>query len=564
MKPKIFPIFAVLTIISMIIVSCAPASVATPAVIEKEVTKIVPQTIIQTVQVTAVPLPANTACPFKGGTLVVGIDQPPQQMNPLTTGWMTEATGAIYETLVTRDPKDGSYKDGLAESWETSQDGLTWTFHLRKGVTFSDKTVFNADAVKFFFDEAKKPTYLFGWFFTNLDSAEVKDDYTIVLHLKSPIPDLLHSLSTLYASMVSPTAVQKLGDRYGVDDVVGTGPFVFKSWGGGDVVTVVRREDYNWAPSWAWNKGPACLDAIEFRTIPDATARTAALEAGDIQLISSLPGSDVTRELKNPNLTVRIVPGWNARYVAMITTNPPLDDVKVRQALYHSFDRDATIQAVWRGYADPMYSYVPSNMPGALTGIEDLTSYDPAQAEKLFAEAGYTKGPDGILQKGGKKLSLRIITANDSEARSWGPALQAQLKTVGVDTTVTALDTNARDAALKAGEGDLFPTLYVWDSISILQFFFSSANIPMPNFSRVNDPKVDDLIKQILNNKTEDDMFKAGYDLQKYLLDLAAWIPVANLPSIWAWRNEVGGFYPSVPQSGSEYPWLGGIYLHTQ
>ncbi len=306
------------------------------------------------------------------------------------------------------------------------------------------------------------------------------------------------------------------------------------------------------------------MDEIEFRTIQDAAARLAALEAGDIQVVGSVPGGDVTRLLKNPDLNVRIVPGWNIRYVALVTTNPPLDDIKVRQALFHSYDRDATIQTVWRGYADPMYSLIPTNMPGVLTGIEDLTSYDPALADKLFGEAGYTKGADGILQKGGKKLTLRIITSNDTEARSWGPALQAQLKTVGVDATVTALDTNARDAALKAGEGDLFPTLYVWDSLSVLQFFFVSQNIPFPNFSRVNDPKVDDLIKQILNNKTEKDMFTAGYDLQKYLMDLAVWMPVSNLPSIWAWRKEVGGLYPNVPQSGSTYVWLGGIYLQPQ
>ncbi len=229
MKSKIFTILTLLALLSMIIASCAAP---TPEVIQKEVTKIVPgtpivQTEVQTqiVQVTAPPPVPNKACPVKGGKLVWGIDQPAQQMNPLTSSWMTEATAAIYETLVTRDPKDGSYKDGLAQSWETTADGLTWTFHLRHGVTFSDGTSFNADAVKFFFDEAKKPTFLFGWFFTNLDNAEVKDEYTIVLHLKSPIPDLLHSLSTIYAGIPSPTAVKKLGDRYGVDDVVGTGPF---------------------------------------------------------------------------------------------------------------------------------------------------------------------------------------------------------------------------------------------------------------------------------------------------------------------------------------------------
>jgi peptide/nickel transport system substrate-binding protein len=568
----------VLTLLATMVAGCG--ATPEPGVVEKVVTQVVEvqkevtrvvegppvvQTVVETqvVEVTSTPEPIPEqaqACPYTGGTLVRAIGVAPSKMDPLTSNWMTEGTGGIYETLVTRNPKDGSWQPGLAESWEMSSDGLAWTFHLRKGVKFHDGTPFNADAVKFYVDKSKEPAFLFGWLFTTLESAEVVDDYTVILHLSGPAPNLLHSLSTIYAGIPSPTAWEKLGEDYGNVSAVGTGPYIFESLES-DVLRIARNEDYAWAPQWAWNQGPPCVDTIEYRYIPDSAALVAALEAGDVHMTSEVPPSSVEQLLSNPDIRVQTVAGWGSDFVTLLP-NPPLDDIVVRKALSHSLDRDTTIQVVWRGYAQPMDSFLPTQMAGYYDGGKEATAYDPKLAADLFAQAGYTKGSDGILEKDGKDLVLEIVTPTDTTYRRWAETMQAQLREVGVDTTVKAMEWGARDGYVsQPGNGHLSLTLYVWDHISILNFFFHSANIPLPNLNRLNDPKVDALLEAAGSAKSVKEMFQITDELQKYLTDLYLWIPVATPNQIWAFRKEVGGFYPSFFQEGSTMSYQGGVYL---
>lgn len=557
---KSFRMISILLIVLVVAITVGGCAAPTPA-----------PTVVPEPTATAPPPPAPTptpvpelpsaACPTEGGTLVWAVGMPIQKLDPLTTSWMTEGTQSLYYQLVSKDPESGSWQPGLAESWEASEDGLTWTFHLRKDVTFTDGTPFNAEAVEFYIEHAKLPTFGLGWFYANVESVEVVDDYTAVFHLSAPSPNLLHSLSTIYGGILSPSAYEELGENYGIDGVVAAGPFAFESWGGGDILKAVRRDDFAWAPEWAWNPGPPCLDSIEFRFIPDAAARVAALEAGEVHVSNAVPPADVPRLLKDPDIEVRMVPGWLPKFVQFVIVNPPLDDITVREALQHSYDRDALILSVWQGYADPLYSFVPSHMPGYLEGTEDVTAHDPELAAELFAEAGYSMGSDGILEKDGEDLRLEIVTTTESEFRRFAEALQAQLRQVGVDAYISTFEKPARDDYVREGNGHLLMDYYGWDHIEILQFFFDSTNIPFPNQTRVDDPYVDETLAAAGSAPSEEEMFRLTDEVQQYLTDMHLWMPVASPYEIWGMRHEVRGLYPTPYHGGSLYAWMGGIYI---
>ena len=319
----------------------------------------------------------------------------------------------LFSTLVTLD---GEFKPrpALAESWKVLDDH-TWEFKLRPGVKFSDGTPFTPDDVVFTFQRI--PTVLnspssFNYAVKPVERLEIVDPLTIRMHTKQPEPLLPYFLNGVH--IVS----RKYGEGAATADynsgkaAIGTGPYKLESVLLGDHVVFVRNDNY-WGPKPFW-------DRINYRMIPNDAARTAALQAGDVDIIDQVSTRDVATLKKNPALDIRAPAGQRLIYIYIdsgrevtpnasdLSGNPlpknPLQDLRVRKALSLAINREGIKSQIMDGYAVPTGQLLPE---GAIGYTPDLKPdpYDPAQAKKLLAEAGY---PNGFaLTLNGPKRPLR-------------------------------------------------------------------------------------------------------------------------------------------------------------
>jgi peptide/nickel transport system substrate-binding protein len=314
----------------------------------------------------------------------------------------------IYETLTKINP-DGSVSPLLAESWEVSPDLRTYTFRLRKGVTFQNGEPFDAAAVKFSFDRAggDKSTNKDKRTFANL-STQVVDTHTVVLINKDIDPDLLFLLGQATAIIVEPKSAATNASK-----PVGTGPYQLSAWSRGASIALTA-----W-PGWR-QAAQLKVRRAAFRFIPDPAAQVAALLAGDVDAFARVTPRSMAQFKGDPRFQV-IVSGSRAKTILAINNaKKPLDDVRVRRAIAAAIDRKAVIQGAADGLGVPIGSHY---VPGAF-GYVDTTGinpYDPGKARKLLAEAG-VKTP----------LTLTMTLPPAPYARQGGEVIAAQLAKIGI------------------------------------------------------------------------------------------------------------------------------------
>jgi len=362
-----------------------------------------------------------------GGTITVGLELDIPGFDPLKVGvFDTAAESAavlIFDTLTTLDA-DGQPKGKLAESWTHSDDYKTWTFKLRPGVTFSDGTPLNAQAVAWNNARLKDPANhcRCAFYIQNIVKVEAPDDLTVVYHLRDPsvlMPSLL-SLPSSTNVVQSPTAIQKAGDEYNRHPV-GSGPFIVKSWTAGDRMVLERNPNY-------WNKGHPYLDRVVLRPLPDSQSRFASLLSGEADLVwaDEFEADNIRKAEKDPALKVLTYAGSGAAVNAFNTKVAPFDDVRVRRALVMALDRKLMSQALTDGLARPATnpygdgSWVKCKDDGALP-------YDPAQAKKLIAEYG-------------KPVKFKMLFTATPRGRANGQVLQQLWKRVGAEMEIDQVD----------------------------------------------------------------------------------------------------------------------------
>ncbi|MBN9491475.1 MAG: ABC transporter substrate-binding protein [Alphaproteobacteria bacterium] len=363
----------------------------------------------------------------QGGTLTVGLELDIPGFDPLKVGvYDTSANIAaslILETLVGLD-ENGKAKPKLALSWSSSDDFKTWTFKLRPDVKFHDGTPFNAEAVKWNFDRQKDPknNCRCAFYIANLLSIDTPDDLTVVYHLKDPAVNfpVLLTRPDQNSSVHSPAAIQAKGDDYNRNPV-GTGPFIVKSWTAGDRMVLERNPSY-------WNKGHPYLDRVVLRPLPDSQSRFASLKAGETDIVwaDEFEADNIVRAQKDPTLQVLSYAGSGAAVNAINTKVPPLDDVRVRQALVMALDRKKISQALTNGIARPATnpygdgSWVKCKDDGALPE-------DPKKAAELIKEYG-------------KPVSFKMLFTATPRGRANGQVLQQLWKNVGANMEIEQVD----------------------------------------------------------------------------------------------------------------------------
>lgn len=348
------------------------------------------------------------AAPLSAKTFVYCSEGSPEGFDPApyTAGTTFDASGhAIYNRLAQFKPGTTEIEPGLAESWDVSEDGLEYTFHLRQGVKFHSNDQFtpsrdfNADDVIFSFErqgDAENPwhqyipgityEYYSSMEMANLiQSIEKVDDYTVKFTLNAPEAPFLANIAMPFLSIVSKEYADTLdaaGTREALNNnPIGTGPFRFVAYQKDAVIRYERNDDY-------WGEAPK-IDQLVFAITPDASVRLQKLQAGECHLMPYPSPADIETIRNDANLKLDEQPGLNVGYLAYNTTVAPFDDARVRKALNMAIDKQAIVDAVFQGDAEVAKNPIPPTMWGYNDAIED-DAYDPEAAKALLEEAGVT------------------------------------------------------------------------------------------------------------------------------------------------------------------------------
>ncbi len=483
---------------------------------------------------------------MSGGTIVFGTNQEPLQLDAFAALSVNDmaVVAQIYETLVILG-QGMQIHPGLATHWTQSADATEITFRLREGVTFHNGDPLNAEVVKAHFDRLKgdvsgSQTALLA---TNYQDTEVIDDNTINLVFSKPVPDILIDLAAPGAAITNAAAVAALGDDAGRQPI-GTGPFIFEEWVEGSHISMVRNPDWTWgAFSFYGTTGPARVERVVFRYIPDEQARTAALSTGEIHFLDLVPFQNIAPLEALDGITVEgfSLPGM-PQANAINPNISPTSDIRVRQAILHAVDQDAIVQAVFFGRAPAAYGPLSSDFPEYDPIVETYYPYDPARSVELLEEAGWALGDDGIRRQGDETLSVKII-----ENASWNPwvdLLQAQLSDIGFDAEVITHEgggyytvTGETQFALPS-MGDVFGS-----PATIYRDFHSTSIGPGNiNVGHIDDPQVDALLEAASVETNIGKRAEILSEFQRYMMDQAYMVPIIELHFFTAFSDALSGF----------------------
>ncbi|MCE0505637.1 ABC transporter substrate-binding protein [Roseivivax sp. GX 12232] len=352
--------------------------------------------------------------------LTLAIQLEPPHLDPTSA-----AAGAIDSVLysnvfegLTRFAADGSVEPALAESWEISEDGTTYTFTLREGVRFHDGSAFDAEDVKFSLDRARAEDSVNAQkaLFEGISEVSVVDPATVEITLAQPDGSFLFNLAWGDAVIVAPETIEGIKQS-----PVGTGPFAFSEWVQGDRVELTRYADY-------WGPAPA-LEAATFKFISDPTAAFAAMMAQDIDAFAGFPAPENIAQFEvDPRFQVLMGSTEGETILAMNNGQEPFDDPAVREAVAHAIDRQAIIDGAMFGQGTPIGTHFAPHHPDYVD-LTDLSPHDPEVARQMLADAGYGEG-----------FSTTLKLPPPSYARRGGEIIAAQLREVGIETEITNLE----------------------------------------------------------------------------------------------------------------------------
>ncbi|MCE2527751.1 MAG: hypothetical protein J4G00_09495 [Actinomycetia bacterium] len=483
---------------------------------------------------------------MSGGTVVFGSNQEPLQLDAFAALSVNDmaVVAQIYETLVILG-QGMQIHPGLATHWSASADATEITFTLREGVTFHNGDPLNAEVVKAHFDRLKgdvsgSQTSLIA---VNYEDTEVIDDNTIKLVFSKPVPDILIDLAAPGAAITNAAAVEALGDDAGRQPI-GTGPFIFEEWVEGSHISMVRNPDWTWgAFSFYGTTGPARVERVIFRYIPDEQARTAALSTGEIHFLDLVPFQNIAPLEALDGITVEgfSLPGM-PQANAINPNISPTEDIRVRQAILHAVNQDAIVQAVFFGRAPAAFGPLSSDFPEYDPILETYYPHDPARSVELLEEAGWILGDDGVRRKGDETLSVKII-----ENASWNPwvdLLQAQLSDVGFDAEVITHEgggyytvTGETQFALPS-MGDVFGS-----PATIYRDFHSTSIGPGNiNVGHIDDPQIDALLEAASVEVNIGKRAEILSEFQRYVMDQAYMVPIIELHFFTAFSDALSGF----------------------
>ncbi len=487
------------------------------------------------------------AQPQHGGILRVGMQTDPVGLDPHVTNAtatrnMLENT---YDTLVMFD-SSLAIVPGLAESWEASEDLLQWTFHLREA-TFHDGTPVTADDVVFSIERIKDPATASprAGNFAVVQTIAATDDRTVVMTLSEPFTPLLSFLAASLNVVVPRHVVEANGDLQNV--VVGSGPFRFVEYLPQTRLVLERFDDY-WGVDEAGNQLPY-LDGITFTFYPDPTARTTAIQTGNVDWIEYVPAADIP--ILQADANVEVVGGLaaNFRSLQFNAGVEPFDDPRVRRAFAYAIDKQAIVDLALFGTGGVVAT--GTTIPGGNYYAVPSTPYDTVDLEAaraLLAEAGY---PDGFTFD-------FYVTSTYDFLRDPAEVIQANLAAIGVTANIVMEDWTiflpkvlAKDftVTLSGSSGQTDPDAFLYTP------FFSTSGGNYMNFA---DERVDELLLAGRREPDPEVRRQIYLEAQELILELSPQVFLFHSAQYSANRLDVEGYqhFPNTSYLGFRTTWL--------
>ncbi|MGD8485633.1 MAG: ABC transporter substrate-binding protein [Chloroflexota bacterium] len=467
----------------------------------------------------ALPTAAMAQDEGSGGTLVAAIGAEPDQLDPqVTSAYVSfQVLENVFDTLVEPD-ENLEMVPSLAESWEVSEDGLTYTFQLRDDVTWHDGSPLTAADVVYSYGRIRESANN-GWRFGTVTDVSAPDDTTVVFTLSAPTPNLLSHIGAFKGMGIVQQANVESGDI--TTAPIGTGPFMLESWTSGDSIELVRNDAY-------WGGAPS-LDGVTYRFIPDPTVALTNIQAGEAHWTDNLPEQQVNSLKDSTDIVVDAVPSNDYWYFAPNQAREPFNDARVRQALAYGIDRGAIVQAATFGNAAVNQTAIP------------------ATSGWYFEYAPYTRDLDmarSLLEEAGvDQLAMDLmVVASENQAVTSAQVIAANLAEIGVTVNISQLDVSTWLADQADGNFDAF--LWSWiGNLDPSDFYYaqhhSSGGFNAQGYSN---PDVDALLDEAAA-ETDRDARKALYDQAAQLIvDDASYIYMYNPEIVMAYSPDVEGF----------------------
>jgi peptide/nickel transport system substrate-binding protein len=464
----------------------------------------------------------------EGGEMVLIAAQgaEPDRLDPhLTSAYASfQVLENVYDTLVQPGP-DLQMEGALAESWEISDDNLTWTFTLRDGVTFHNGRDFTAADVVYSYNRIMDPDVAAAnsFRFASIEEVVAVDDLTVEIHLTRPTPNLLVNIGAFKGMAIVP---QEIVDDGSIDSTpVGTGPFRFVSRSPDQGIVLEANPDY-----WRADEGLPHLDGIRFVQIPDATVKLTNLQTGEAHWIDGVPPQDLEGLEGDSSVVFQRVAGGDYHYFALNQNREPFDNVDVRRAIAMAIDRPVITEAAQFGAATPNQAAIPSSNFWA-------TDYSP------FA-TGDTEGATALLEAAGvSDLSIEFMVSSDfPETVTQAQVIASQLAEIGV--TVEISDVDFGTWLDRQGQGDFDAFMLSWvGNIDPDDFYYAQHHTEGTfNFQGYSNPEVDALLDEA-RVETDQDARKALYDeAVQMIVDDASYTYLYNPENVQAWSPQVEGY----------------------
>lgn len=450
----------------------------------------------------------------------------------------------FYEMLLRYDANTDKFIPVLATEYSKSDDGLIWTFKLRKGVKFHDGTDFNAEAVKFSIDRTIAGQKGSAYIWDPVQEIKVVDDYTVEFDLKRPVALEFIVSAANAAFIMSPTAVKAAGATFDEQaawfnkgNEAGTGPYMLQSQVPGDEVIATKFDGY-----WGGWEGQH-FDKVVFKLIPEDASRRQMLESGEADVVTSLMVEDIDALKDNPEVQIVVSEGISNMVAYLNTEKKPLNNVKVRQAIAYAFPYEDVVNYIKKGYASVATGIIPKNMWGSMES--NVYTHDLDKAKQLLTEAGYPNGGFTLTYTYGSGREDRKKTAE---------LFKSELAKIGVTLDIKAMPWDSQWAMAHNTDPnqrqDIFSTKYWSDIISPYDQYFTlvkSEDTINWNLAYYKNPELDKLIDKAGTVAASDR--EASLPIFKQIGDIVARdciiIPEGDQKSVIILNKNFKGYVPN-------------------
>jgi peptide/nickel transport system substrate-binding protein len=509
----------------LLVAACAPAT--TPATDEES---------------------APSTAPASGGRLAIGLATEPVTLDPAAGFYMAERfiLMNIFDTLITMAP-DGSLHPGLATAWTVNAEATEFTFTLREDVTFHDGAAFNAEAVAVAFERTQAITdfSVAQTMMADYAGADVADERTVTVRFNAPKPRFLEDVSQPWMGIPSPAASDL------AQNPVGTGPFVFRGWAIQDHVSLTRNPDYTWAADFSTHDGPALVDEILFRFLPDQASRLSALQSGEVQVVEDPAAQEATPFIADGTFNVMTftAPGMPSHMMINVEL-APTDELAVRQAMIHAVNQEELTAVAFAGLQSPAHNVLSPTTFGYSEEAANLYGFDLARAEALLEEAGWVDADgDGLRERGGQPLRL-IYPAIPAYEGAFMELLAAYLSEAGFAVEIRTMDDAGVFEFANAGQHNLVNMGWTSSDPGVLDIVYNSANIEGGSaFTRFRDEELDNALNAAATELDRDARAGRYAEAQRIIMENALALPVHNYdrvmlmtPAVQGWRFDAEGY----------------------